>query len=394
MKRPFNLKENCCGCTACQSICPVRAITMESDSEGFLYPCVNSEKCVNCGKCIEVCDFKESSIDLEKSTPLVYAVKHKDENVRANSTSGGAFTAISDYILKKDGIVYGVAFDGQLNVVHQRATKKVERDKFRGSKYVQSNLKNIFLKVKNDLENNYKVLFTGTPCQVAGLKSFLKDMETKNLVLCDILCHGVSSPLLWQEHINNCQKTKKLNIKSYKCRSKINGWHSHTEEILYSNGKKDSSSQNSQKHKVLFYSHNILRPSCHKCPYTKIEHKSDFTIADFWGIENHMPEFDDNRGVSLMIINSSKGKQIFKNIEENLIYRKSNINDCMQPILVGPTKPSLNRDQFWQDYHQKGYEYILKNYAGCNLAGTIKFLIKKYAEKMGILEHFYKIKKD
>ena len=393
MEHPFSSKENCCGCTACQNICPAKAITMKSDSEGFLYPSVNSEKCINCGKCVNVCDFKENPIDLEKNTPLVYAVKHKDENVRANSTSGGAFTAISDYILKKNGIVYGVAFDEKLNVVHQRATNKEERDRFRGSKYVQSNLENIFLKVKDDLKNNYKVLFTGTPCQVAGLKRYLGNDYTEQLILCDIVCLGVPSPLIWKEHINYYAKVKGNNIKDYRFRSKVNGWHSHTEEIILKNDKVDNYSLVSQQYKTLFHTNAALRPSCYNCPYTKIERISDFTIGDFWGIENCTQNFDDNRGVSLVLINNINGEKCFDKIKDDLILLESNINDCMQRQLKEPVKTSTDSKQFWQDYHQKGYEYILKKYADYSIKGKIKFIVKKYAGKIRVLEHLYKIKK-
>ena len=221
----YERKEECCGCTACMSICPKQAITMISDEEGFLYPSINQELCIECDLCKQVCPFSDNyRTSGNYDQPLVYAAKHKDDKVRMNSSSGGMFTAISDYILDNDGVIYGAAFDENLVVRHQKAETAEDRNKFRGSKYVQSNLNGIFGDIKNELKKGRTVLFTGTPCQNAGLRAFL-NKSYDNLYLCDIVCHGTPSPLMFENYIKYCERKNKSSIKEYYCRFKGKGWH-------------------------------------------------------------------------------------------------------------------------------------------------------------------------
>ena len=214
----FDIKEDCCGCTACQHICPTKAIEMKPDEEGFLYPEINQELCNDCGLCRKVCAFQNGyDISDNFATPKVYAVKNKHEDVRMASSSGGIFSAISDHILDSDGLVSGVAFDENMNAAHKIAATKEERDEFRGSKYVQSELNHVYSEIKSLLKQNKTVLFTGTPCQNAGLKYFLDlaRVKTENLILCDIVCHGTPSPLLWKEHIRQLENRGKGRVVQY-----------------------------------------------------------------------------------------------------------------------------------------------------------------------------------
>lgn len=384
----FDIKEDCCGCTACQHICPTKAIKMKPDEEGFLYPEINQELCNDCGLCRKVCAFQNGYDTSDNfSIPKVYAIKNKDEDVRMASSSGGIFSAISDCVLDNDGLVSGVAFDENMNVVHKIATTKEKRDEFRGSKYVQSNLHHLYSEIKNLLKQNKMVLFTGTPCQNAGLKGFL-DMarvNKENLILCDIVCHGTPSPLLWKEHIRQLENRGNGKVVQYYCRSKVKGWHGHTELVVYENGKKDYKSLSSQKHKVLFYSHIMLRPSCHYCRYANFKRPSDITIADFWGIEKTLPQFDDNKGISLALINTAKGRKLFEDIKAKITYKESNTKDCLQHNLQKPSKISEKREQFWQDYQLHGYEYVIKKYAGFGLVGELKRATAKMLNKLGLL---------
>jgi coenzyme F420-reducing hydrogenase beta subunit len=371
----YDKKENCCGCTACKYVCPVNAIEMVRDTEGFLYPQINQELCIDCKKCILVCAFQKEEVLFNK-TPEVFAVKHKSEQVRESSTSGGVFTAISDYFLKNNGIVYGVKFDDKFNVMHDKATTAAERDKFRGSKYVQSSLGNTYVEIAELLKNEKKVLFTGTPCQVSGLLNFLyaKKINCENLITVDTVCYGVPSPLMWENHIKSLERKHK--VANYFFRSKIIGWHESKELVEYSNDKFDYKTTFFQKHKVLFYSCLILRPSCHVCRFTSINRVSDITMADFWGIEKSMPDFDDNKGISLVLVNSDKGKSVFDKISESLIVRPSNASECLQPQLQQPVITSPLRNSFWEDYYRFGYKYICKKYAKCSfLAGLKSFVI-------------------
>jgi coenzyme F420-reducing hydrogenase beta subunit len=381
----YERKEECCGCTACKSICPKQAITMIADEEGFLYPSINQELCIECNLCKQVCPFSDNyRTSGNYDQPLVYAAKHKDDNVRMNSSSGGMFTAISDYILDIDGVVYGAAFDEKFVVRHQKAETAEERNKFRGSKYVQSNLIGVFEDIKKELKKERTVLFTGTPCQNAGLGSYL-NKNYDNLYLCDIVCHGTPSPLIFKNYIKYCERKNNNSIKEYYWRFKGNGWHSHTEKAVYADGKEDSTSLLSQSYKELFYSHVTLRPACHNCKFCNFSRPSDITIGDFWGIEKSMPDFDDNTGVSLVLTNSTKGQELFERISKNLYYRESNTTDCLQHNLHTPSQPSPRRDKFWQDYKNKGFEYVLKKYTGYGFVGQSKKAAAKVLNKLGLL---------
>lgn len=378
MKQVYQKKENCCGCTACMTVCPVCAIKMEADREGFLYPVIDQELCIDCGKCINTCDFKKLECASDNPDPQICAVKHIDESIRLSSTSGGAFTAISDVILNDGGIIYGAAFDSDLNVVHERAETPEERDCFKGSKYVQSDLKQCFKIIQNDLKNGKFVLFSGTPCQCAGLSSAIPNKLQKKMYLCDIVCKGTPSPMIWRSHIMKVKKIKNKKIKKYNCRSKIKGWGYHIEEIDFFDGEKDYLSHSSQEHSILYDSNCILRPSCHECKYTKLKRDSDITLADFWGIENEFPDFDDNKGVSMVLINTPKGKELFEKSSGELYIYQSTVQAALkQRNLNHPTEKSPLREQFWQDYLQYGYEYILKKYAGFDVKGKLKYWVKK-----------------
>lgn len=381
----YEKKDECCGCTACMSICPRLAITMIADEEGFLYPHINQALCVECSLCKQVCSFNDNySISGNYDQPVVYAAKHRNDEVRMNSSSGGMFTAISDYILSNNGVIYGAAFNEQLRVCHIKAENAKERNKLRGSKYVQSDLGRTFSDIKEELQRGRLVLFTGTPCQNAGLYGYL-NKGYDNLYLCDIVCHGTPSPMIFENYIHYCERKRKSKIIEYYCRYKGNGWHSHTEKSVYANGKQDSTSLLSQSYKAIFYSHLALRPACHNCKFCNFSRPSDITIADFWGIEKAMPDFDDNMGVSLVLLNSPKGKVLFQNIYDQINFRESNTSDCIHHNLHEPYQSASQREQFWRDYWDKGFEYVLKAYAGYGVKNFIKIFALNGLKKFGLL---------
>ncbi len=371
----YDKKEECCGCSACKYICPFHAIEMVPDTEGFLYPVINQDICIDCNKCKQVCAF-HNYINKSKNTALVYAVKHKSDSIRLNSTSGGAFTAFSDFFIDSNGIVYGVELDDNFYVKHSKATTKDIRNKFRGSKYVQSDLNTTFLEISKMVLDNL-ILFSGTPCQVDALLSYLKSksLDNINLYTIDIICHGTPSPLMWKHHVLDLSKRSK--ILKYSFRSKVKGWHGHNELVEFSNYKSDYLSPRSQKHKYIFYANYALRPCCHNCKYTNFNRVSDITIADFWGIDKSNPDFDDNKGVSLVLLNSEKGNFVFNKIKDDLILVQSNTIDCLQPQLQHPTMPSTKRNEFWDDYYKHGYNYICRKYTNYNIKGYLKYYLKK-----------------
>lgn len=372
-------KSECCGCTACEKACPTNAITMVEDNKGFLYPEIDFSTCIECGLCKKICTFSYANYDYKiDNTSNVYAVKNKDELIRRTSSSGGVFVAISDYILENNGVVYGAKFDEKLNVIHSRANTKDERDKFKGSKYVQSNLNDIFCKVKEDLKLGIKVLFTGTPCQIAGLKSYLgKNLNLDNLYLCDIVCHGVPGAKIFNEYKKFMSNIYKSDIESINFRSKTIPGEVQDIKIKFKNGKEFNDIAVNDVFYRLFLDDIILRPSCYNCRFASIDRESDITLADYWGIEKSIPTFEDKKGVSLVLVNSEKGKKIFSEISHRLIIKESCFEDCMQPCLKESCKKSNKVDLFWNDYDNKGFGHVAKKYGYYGFVGKIRRKIKK-----------------
>lgn len=361
MKQVYTNKAQCCGCTACYAMCPREAIQMLPDSEGFLYPSIDETKCINCGLCQKVCDFNNPT----KFNPVsqhLYGYKHENEAVLKKSSSGGAFTAISNEILDRDGAVFGAVYDGTLTVVHAMAEDAEGRDRMCGSKYVQSRIGDTYTKVKEVLEAGRQVLFTGTPCQVAGLRSFLGRKDYPGLTTVDFICHGVPSPQIFKEYLCFVEKKMHKKIVAHECRGKQSGW-AHVESNRFADGSEDHVSRFSQLHRRLFYKDIANRPACHNCPYAGTNRVSDITIADFWGVDTQIPEFYDKRGVSLLLINTVKGEQMFRLIKE----KGQTVETCLeqvlprQPLLSHPTQRSDNRDMFWKMYYKKGYEKAIKS---------------------------------
>lgn len=354
-------KRECCGCTACMNICPVGAIQMISDEEGFLYPEINKLKCINCNACVQVCTFKNGCIK-RKQPVEIWAVQHKDKNVRIVSSSGGVFTSMYRSIIEHDGIVYGARFDSNFMVEHARATTERECEAFRGAKYVQSNMcpGGILKKVELDLKQGKIVLFSGTPCQVAGLKSYLKDDSPNNLITCDIICHGVPSPVIWKQYLDLIKK--KSQIKNIHFRNKENGWHNSRLYINKMDGTFIAQSHAENPYSNLYFSHYILRESCTVCPYASFERVGDITIGDFWGIENSIPDLDDDLGTSIVMVNSDKGKKLLEDIWDTLNVRATDREHCMQPNLIMPSGLPLSREKFWMRYHNKGLKTVMKYY--------------------------------
>lgn len=310
--------------------------------------------------------------------PKVYAVKHKKEDIRAASRSGGIFTALSDLILANGGIVYGCVLTEEYTAVHIRAESPEDRDRMRGSKYIQSELGDTFRNIKNDLDAGKEVLFSGTSCQVAGLKQFL-GKECDNLFCVDIVCHGVPSLAVWKKYLHwqeqrNHGKTIKVDFRN----KKDFGWHAHVETLWFDNEKSSSSSV----FKTLFYGHLILRPSCYECPYKSIIHPGDITIADYWGIEKAAPEFDDNKGVSLVLINNENGAKIFEQVKNQLTWKRTRLEDSLQPPLKAPFPKPENREQFWDDFQNKPFEFVATKYGGYGIKNNIKTLFRKIKRKI------------
>lgn len=360
---------DCCGCTACSSICSHNAISMEPDTLGFLYPKIDESKCVECGLCEKVCQFNDNyDRSLNLSEPIAYAARHKDTSEVMKSRSGAAFVAISDYVLEQGGVVYGAGYRDHFRVAHKRAVTKEERDEFRGSKYVQSDLTGVFRQVKDDLKNGLMVLFSGTPCQTAGLNSYIANKLRENLILVDIVCHGVPSPFIWRDYINQIEKETDKNIVKVDFREKmINGWKAHKEFFMFD----DNSSLTKTLWTDMFYRHIMFRHSCEVCHYTNTERPSDITLADYWGWEKNVPDFNnDDRGISLVLLNTNKGVSIFSGCK-NLDTIPVNLKNSLQPNLQRPSVINPLRLSFENYYKRNGYLKSIARYASSKIQNRI-----------------------
>lgn len=363
------IKSNiCCGCSACANICPHKAIIMVENSEGFLYPEIDETKCVNCGLCKKACPIlNKNNSNLKK--PDCYAAMADDE-LRKVSSSGGAFSIIAEYILGKNGYICGCTFDeNELKAKHIIIHSKDDLPKLRGSKYVQSGIGSCYLEVKQLLENGNFVLFSGTPCQVAGLKSFLrKNYET--LLTVDILCHGVPSPKVYQKYLNGLLHTKDEKVIKVNFRDKVRGWSPTLTNTTTTTTTTYSYTQVDDTYMQLFLSNISLRENCTNCKFCTTQREGDFTIADFWGIEKYDKSLNDGKGTSLILLNNNKAKEIYKKIEKDF--------KLSQPVplkyailgnrnLYAPHKVHPKRQEFFQDLDR----YSLKQLVN-------KYLFKKY----------------
>lgn len=371
---------DCCGCTACASICAHDAITMKPDALGFLYPEVDKEKCVDCGLCEKICAFNDNYDKSENVAPLFYAGRNKDVNEMRDSRSGAVFIAFSDFVLENGGVVYGAGYTEHFRVVHKRATTKKERDEFKGSKYVQSDLTGIFRQIKEDLKNGRTVLFSGTPCQTAGIHSYIPQKMREKLYLVDIVCHAVPSPYLWRDYVDYIQKKNRKKVIKTDFRDKTLGWNAeHLERFTF----EDGSFITDFSHRYFFYSCLSIRQSCTECKFCNMARPSDISIGDFWGIEKVAPDFNvDNRGVSLIIVNTEKGKMLLKTSEDELKLLNVDASQVLQPNLIHPTQASPLRQKFEDDYTNKGFLYVLTRYGNAGWRYQLKKIKEKIIHKL------------
>jgi coenzyme F420-reducing hydrogenase beta subunit len=356
---------------------------MKPDDLGFFYPEVNSTLCTDCGACNTVCAFQNGyNAENNLNTPLVFAARHKNMQEIETSRSGAMFIAVSDYVLEKDGIVYGVGYSEHFRVVHKRAITKEGRDEFKGSKYVQSDLSDIFPLIKQDLIRGYTVLFSGTPCQTAGLASFLRKIDKTNLILVDIVCHGVPSPYVWNDYLKYIEKKNKDIVEKVDFRDKLLGWNTHFESFTFKNRRKIIK----QTYSDLFGKCIMFRSSCGNCKYTNTIRPSDITIADYWGWEKLDAEFNkDNKGCSLVFVNTKKGESIWDDVKDQVNYLPSDLSRCLQPNLQAPSILSKDAANFKELYIKKGFLAVAKRYGnlGWNYKiNKIKLFIKRLIKKV------------
>ncbi len=363
--------ERCTGCTACMAICPRHAIIMVPDAEGFKIPVRDEKACVNCGLCHQVCQALRTPGQEVREGQRYFAAKNT-EKVRQSSSSGGVFTAISDYILAHHGVVIGAGMTDDFRVIHSAATTPEQRDALRGTCYVQSDLGDTYEKVRQFLQEGKQVLFTGTPCQVEGLKLFL-GKKPENLILCDIVCHGVPSPLAFRRFIDFLSSRGRLT--QFRFRDKTLGWRGYTTTAVL-DGKTVhgnlwlNSFTNLSTHSV------VNRLSCASCRYTNYNRPGDFTIGDFWGIEKSHPEYEDKLGVSLLMVNTADGNRVLQQIK-GLDLKEVSRTETKQNSLSKPPMPSAHRYQAFRMLQNAGYEQVAKKYGEWNTFGLLKNILRK-----------------
>ena len=309
----INTPTDCCGCSACKNICPKCCIEMVKDEEGFFYPSVDSERCINCNLCERVCPIKN---DLSgQDLGIVYAVRNQNDDVVDKSAAGGAFTAIAKRIICQDGLVVGAKYSKDMKVKHFIAESISEAVPFRGYKYVQSDLGDIFWEVRKKLDAGKTVCFSGTPCQVAGLKGFLRK-DYSNLICVDVVCKGVATPLILEKFIEQCEDKYKSSVVNLSFRTKDYGYHMSTTKVEFASGKSILSSGEYNSMMGPFIQNLCLRPSCHVCRFKGRKRLSDITIFDCWSFKKVTGKPDDDRGYTSFWIHSEKGKALFDSIKD------------------------------------------------------------------------------
>lgn len=307
-----------------------------------------------------------------------YIVKQKDLNSRMLSRSGGIFAAISDQVLAQGGVIYGAGMDKNFNVVHKRAVNATERDELRGSKYVQSDMHNAYRLACEDLKAGRLVLFTGTPCQVDGIKALCPKGCEEHLICMDIVCHGVPSPRVWNDYKAYVERKYHGKIEKIDFRNKERfGWSDHWETVTI-NGKE----HDSQVYMKMFYEHTFLREACYVCPYKNLQRISDISIADAWGVETANPEFDDNRGVSLVLINTQKGEKWFLDSLRGCDFKECALEKYMQEPLKGPFKKPDNTENVWKEYNEVSFGKFVKNHYKEPFLSVVKRSLKRKIKDM------------
>lgn len=376
--------DHCSGCGFCKQVCPTDAIILQEDSHGFMHPTVEMSKCIQCGKCLNLCPYKKKEaqkISKEVDFQSIYAAYSKNPEVVKNSSSGGLFYEIANKVIQENGVVYGAAFDEEFSLAHRRVDKIEDIKPLMGSKYVQSNAFFSFDSIKEDIKTGRKVLFIGTPCQVSALRALNKNAE--NLLLVDLVCHGVPSQSLIRNHVKCVESTFAEKVKEYIPRSKVTGWIG-CELFNFNNGKKEFKHPVTQAYRRIFYSNLALRESCYNCPYTDFDRPGDLTLADYWGIEKNRPDLYRKEGLSMLLVNSEKGKHFIETIDTIVLSEtdRDTIVKEKQPHLFQPVKKPNGYKQFWNDYQSKGWKYIIAKYAECSKKQLFKWHIKKVLGKV------------
>lgn len=397
-------KKKCCGCKVCSLVCTQKCISMVIDSEGFEYPEVNIDMCSKCGECKKKCPIlasnraeKNKKFDSEM-VPQSYASFLKDEKIRKESTSGGFFTAVAEYVIEKQGVVFGVEVDSEMKVKHSYSETIEGLERFRGSKYVQSDPGLTFKIVQNFLLEKRIVLYTGTPCQIYSLKLFLNE-DFQNLITIDIFCHGVGSPLYWEKYVLYMKKKYKSEIKKIKFREKTYGYNSACLAVYFENGVSVQKGHDDDLYWSAFSKNYIFRPACYSCVFKTVNHNSDFTIGDYWSTNNLGKQFNKSNGCSLVICQSSKSEMILSKIKEKIEFEKVDFQEALKvngghqdSMLISVPKEPQNRTIFFEDLLITDINRLISTYIPLKGYKKILCILKPILYKFKVLDLLKKMK--
>jgi len=359
-------KWNCYGCELCVDLCPVNCIEMTSDKEGFIYPVIDENTCTNCGICKRECIYKNGNIDdYKKDYPKVYVAIHKDNNILDNSTSGGIYTELFKDVIGNGGYVVGVRYDEEMLPEYAVVSNLEDAYKFRGSKYVFASIKKVRFEIKELLENDKLVLFTSSPCQVAALRKFLKK-DYSNLLIADLICHGVPSQELFKSYLNYLEKKYNSKVIDFKFRDKtFLKNHSITSiKVTFENGKEILEDAKYNNFNRLFLYDYVQRPGCYVCEFAGYESQSDVRVGDYWGLRNVMRDvYKANRnGISCITVNTEKGEEIFNKISDNFNTYESNIKDMYTANHKFPMVLKKERVQVMERLHEEDINAMLQSF--------------------------------
>lgn len=369
-------KFTCSGCTACANACPAGCIVMKEDEQGFLYPVIDHEKCIQCGLCDTICE-KAAAQTEEKKAPAGYGAVAKDTSLQRNSSSGGVFSLLCEEIIASGGVVAGAAFASDYKSVrHELVDRREDLRIFRGAKYLQSELGGIFSSVAQSLQDGRTVLFSGTPCQVDGLKAYIGE-GGENLICVDMICHGVPSPLVWKKYCGEIEKKERGHVRSVNFRYKKYSWEKPSVETKTEHEKIIFRTKKEDPYMRLFLSDFTLRPSCYECRHKGINRKSDITIADFWGIDKVLPELASESGNSLVLVHTEKGRELFRKIQDHVNLKETDPVEALKyngSAVHSSSKP-MKLEEFWHLLDGSSVEELADGFAPVSSKTGVKSAI-------------------
>ena len=387
-------KAKCCGCTACENICPKKCITLIPDEEGFLYPSADESKCSQCGLCEKVCPMLNPPKFTRHTEPATFVAQTKNDSILPLCASGGVVTTLARHLVRQNWYIAGVAYDEEFKVIHGITNEENRIDSFAGSKYVQSDLGNVFTAVQGRLKSEESVLFCGTPCQVAGLRRFL-DRDYDNLITIDLACHGVPSPLLWEKYVEYIEK-KHGRLKRVNFRSKRFGYHVTVMEETHDDGKSYFGSARTNLMSKIFFSNIADRMSCYRCPFKTVNRISDLTVYDSWHASDLAVGLRDNdKGYTNVIVQSEKGKRLLDQCSELFFLRETSTEKAVEldgSMMTQSTKIHPGREQFYPYLMEHGIELAVKKFLPISKMDRIIDKTKGYLNGFGILRRIKTIR--